>query len=304
MVRTRTTNRNTQAANREPASAAPAAPTRTAAPTAAEQERDEVDEEVRQARAPRRRTREAAAPPQEVAPPPPPAETLPTRTEQRNLAPAGNGHRNAFEAYGAQMAMSTIVGTLIKFNKGDWVTGDDEDLEENLELVCNMNQLFVGWIKWQDQRPTEHIMGLVVDNYQAPTRNSLGDQNQDDWEVDDQGRARDPWQFSNYIVMKEPGMPATEDNLYTFATSSKGGLGALGNLCKVYGKEMRTREGEYPIVRLGSDSYIHREYGRTKIPLLTVVGWEPEAQFEAPASREPEPAQSPARGGGGRRRSA
>lgn len=249
-------------------------------------------------------------------------EPEPERQASREVAPAqtramgaANG-RNAFETYGQAMAVSAITGTLIKFNKGDWVDGDNELLDENMELVANMDQLMVGWIKWQDQRPVEQIMGPVAEGYQPQRRGELGDTNQDEWEVDNQGRPQDPWQFSNYIVMKEPGQDATDDNLYTFATSSKGGLGALGALCRDYGKEIRgIHADDYPIVALGVDSYMHREYGRTKIPTLTVVGWEPKEQFEAVASsstvrnEEPEPAasRSPARGrgtGGSRNRAA
>lgn len=209
----------------------------------------------------------------------------------RALAPAqtrelgGVNQRNAFEAYGQSMNMNTIVGTLIKFNKGDWITGDDEDLEEDeLQLVANMDQLMVGWIKWQDNKPVEQIMGPVAEGYQAPRRNELGDQNQDEWETDQEGRPRDPWQFSNYIVLKTPGEDATEDNLYTFATSSKGGLGAIGALCREYGKEMRRRPDEYPIIKLGADTYNHATYGRTYVPIIQIVGWEAKSEFEMAAS--------------------
>lgn len=197
--------------------------------------------------------------------------------EQRQLG--GVNARNAFESYGQQMQLSTIVGTLIKFNKGDWVTGDDEDLEEESEFVVNMDQLLVGWIKWIDQKPSEQIMGPVGEGFQPPRRNELGDLDQGEWEVDEQGRPRDPWQFSNQVVLKDPGQDASSDNLYTFATSSKGGLGALGALCKIYGKEMRQRPDDYPIVRLDSDYYTHPQFGRTYVPVFPVVGWEPKAQF-------------------------
>ena len=226
-----------------------------------------------------------------------------TRPEQRSLAqPAG---RNAFESYGQQMSISSITGTLIKFNKGDWVTGDDEDLEDDTELVFNMDQLLIGWIKWIDQRPTEQIMGPVAEGFQPARRNELGDTDQSQWELDEQGRPRDPWQLSNYIVCKDPGQDASDENLYTFATSSKGGLGAIGKLCQQYGRAMRERPDEYPIVRLGSDYYNHAQYGRTYVPEFTIVGWEPKAQFaEVAQPSEPEPtaAPTPVRGNGRSRR--
>lgn len=265
MVRTRTANRNR---NEEAAAPNPAPAGRGTSGADGAQARSIVP--PREPETPNTAAQTAAQPGTAVAVP-----------GQRSMAqPAG---RNAFESYGQQMSISSITGTLIKFNKGDWVTGDDEDLEENTELVANMDQLMVGWIKWVDNRPAEQIMGPVAEGYQPPRRNELGDTDQNEWEVDDQGRPRDPWQFSNYIVMKDPGQDPTAENLYTFATSSKGGLGAIGALCREYGKEMRRRPDEYPIVRLGGDSYRHAQYGRTHVPTLTIIGWEPKGQFNQDA---------------------
>lgn len=227
---------------------------------------------------------------QEPAPPPAPT-PAPTPAAQAQVpAPAprqtrevgGVNQRNAFEAYGQQMSQTAIVGTLIKFNKGDWITGDDEDVAETdlNGLVANMDQLMVGWIKWQDNRPVEQIMGPVAEGYQAPRRSELGDTEQAEWETDNEGRPRDPWQFSNYIVLKRPGAEASDENLFTFATSSKGGLSAIGQLCKDYGKEMRVRPDEYPVVRFGSDSYRHETYGRIYKPIFEITGWEPKSDFE------------------------
>lgn len=217
---------------------------------------------------------------------------LPAQMEQRNLAAPGVNQPNAFEQYGQQMSTSTIRGTLIKFSKGDWIMGDDEDVpEETLGgLVANMDQLMVGWLRWEDNKPVETIMGPVAEGYQPPRRSELGFDDQSQWEQDNQGRPRDPWQFSNYIILKELGEDASEDNLYTFATSSKGGLNAMAVLCREYGRETRRRPNEYPIVKLGSDSYTHPEYGRTYVPLVKIVGWEDKSLF-APVDDEAEPAQ-------------
>ena len=58
--------------------------------------------------------------------------------------------------------------------------------------------------------------------------------------------------------------------------SSRGGLNALGTLCKAYGKAMRDQPDEWPVVRLSTDSYVHsnKAFGKIKIPLLPIVGWE------------------------------
>jgi len=310
-TRNRNANRNESTSNQEPAGPRRDAPVRQTAedvaheraarPNARTGTHDDTEQERRPNAGTARgadtgptdnaRTRRAASGEDTTARASEQSTAVSVQTEQRSLG--GVNERNAFESYGAAMTTSTITGTLIKFTKGDWVTGDDEDLEENTELVANMDQLMVGWIKWVDQRPAEQIMGTVVSGYQAPRRNELGDTNQSEWEVDDQGRPRDPWQFSNYIVMKTPGEDASEEHLFTYATSSKGGLGAIGALCRDFGKEMRVRPTQFPIVRLGSDSYRHPEYGRTYVPLIKIVRWEEKSEFEsvtAPSSEEPQAA--------------
>jgi hypothetical protein len=192
---------------------------------------------------------------------------------------------NPFEQYGSQVSSRRIVGKLLKFNKGDYLAGEDEEeIEFGKKLVCNMDQLLVGWVKWVDNRPDQELMGLIVEGHQAPKRDSLGDLDESQWELDSTGKARDPWQFSNYLLMKEVGADGKdEDKLFTFATSSRGGLNAIGDLCKTYGKEMRMRPDEYPIVELGGGSYNHpnKEFGRIKFPTLKIVGWEPKSQFGA-----------------------
>jgi len=217
--------------------------------------------------------------------------SLPATTDQEYRSLATPPERNAFESYGDQVSTKFLVGTLLKFNKGDWLTGDnDSEVEVGTRFVANMNQLMIGWIKWVDNRPDQQIMGALADNFQAPRRNTLGDEDEDEWELDTQGRPRDPWQFSNYLVLKEPGEDASEENLYTFATSSKGGIGAIGELCKKYGKEMRIRPDEYPIVEIGVHKYKHSnpEFGIIKTPTFTIVGWEKKSLFDPVAGSDDE----------------
>lgn len=213
--------------------------------------------------------------------------------EARSLASASD--RNAFEAYGDQVSSKMLVGTLLKFNKGDWIKGEDEDVEIGTKFVANMEQLMIGWIKWVDNRPDQQIMGAVVDRFQAPRRDTLGDTDEEKWEVDNEGRPRDPWQFSNYIVFKPVGKKAKENELLTFATSSKGGIGAIGELCKTYGKEMRTHPNQYPIVEIGVGKYKHSnpEFGWIKYPTLKLVGWEKAELFAMPTEAETEEAEQP-----------
>lgn len=188
---------------------------------------------------------------------------------------------NFFQSYGDQVSQKSIVGKLLKFSKGDYLVGEDnEEIEEGTQFVANMDELMVGWIRWADSKPTDQIMGRVSEGYQPPKRNTLGDDDKSHWEEDEQGRERDPWQFSNYLIMKSPD-GKDEDSLFTFTTSSRGGLNAIGELCKAYGKAMRQRPDEFPIVALKVGSYQHsnKAYGRIKFPIFEVVGWAAKSDF-------------------------
>jgi hypothetical protein len=80
-----------------------------------------------------------------------------------------------------------------------------------------------------------------------------------------------------------PMSPVEADgDLTVFATSSKGGIGAIGLLCKVYGRS--PRNGLLPIVALKCTSYKHPQYGKVLKPDLPIVGWHGTASSPAPQS--------------------
>ena len=197
-----------------------------------------------------------------------------------NLPTNGGGAADYFSQYGEQAAMRTIVGKLLKFSKGDYMAGENnEDIAEGTELAANMDSLAVGWIKWQDNKPAEQMMGLVCEGYQPPKRKDLDDNDETTWELDENNQPRDPWQFTNQIVLKEPGDP--EGQLYTFSTSSRGGINAMGELCKTFGKHSRQAPDDMPVVALSVGSYMHsnKAYGKIKFPILPVKGWVSKYEF-------------------------
>jgi hypothetical protein len=194
--------------------------------------------------------------------------------------------QNPFTAYGEAATHRNIVGELLKFSKGDWLVGqDNEDFPVGTQFVANMNELLIGWIRWYDNKPTDHIMGKVVDRYQPPRRDELGDMDPAEWELDGDGKPRDPWQKSNYLLLK--GMQTGE--LFTFTTGSQGGRDAVGNMSKEYGAAMSGHKGEFPVVALGVRSYEHpnKSYGRIKTPELKIVGWVGQEVFAADLGEEP-----------------
>jgi hypothetical protein len=181
--------------------------------------------------------------------------------------------QNFFEKYGEAATQRNIVGDLLLFTKfGEWVHGRDRaKLAMGTTLAAYMNTLAVGWVCWLDGQIVESRMGLVCEGFVPPKRDELGLLDQQKWERFDDNRPKDPWRLSNNLVL----IALETEALFTFSTSSRGGLGAIGELSKQYGKHMRVQPHEQPILELGVSSYQHpdRSIGEVREPVLKVVGW-------------------------------
>lgn len=187
--------------------------------------------------------------------------------------------QNAFEQYSEAASGNRIIGDLLKFSKGDWLVGrEGDEVAIGTRYVANVLDLKVGYMKWVDGKPVENRMGRVMDRFMPPVRSSLGDTDEEEWETDQDGNPRDPWQLTNTLILKADD----SDELFTFSTSSKGGIGAIGKLAGEFGKHMRARPNELPIIALDVDSYKHsdKSRGRIKVPVLKVVGWTDKNAFE------------------------
>ena len=194
-------------------------------------------------------------------------------------AVAVQGGYDPFAAYGQEAASS---GAFLKFSKGEWLLGqNDDEVALGRRLVANMNELSIGWIRWADGKPVERRLGLLAQGHKPEARDALGFTDQTLWEIDAaSGKPKDPWNFTNELPMADP----SDGEQMTFSSSSKGGIGSVGNLCKAYGREYRQREGFVPVIELGRDSYKHAEYGKTYVPVLTIVDWVANGSVPAPAS--------------------
>jgi hypothetical protein len=179
---------------------------------------------------------------------------------------------NPWETYGKAAATRSNVGELMKFTKGDFVSGPyNDEVPIGAKFYAIMDSLNVGWTKWENNRPAEELMGAIGEGFQPKRRAELGDNDKSQWETDDAGQPRDPWQFSNKLILVavETGRP------YTFTTSSRGGLNAIGELCKAFGKNMRQQPDKVPVIELDVGSYQHsnRSFGRIKFPVFRIADW-------------------------------
>jgi hypothetical protein len=198
---------------------------------------------------------------------------------------------NPFSSYGEAAAAHNFTGELLKFSKGDYVAGqNNREIPVGTRFVANMDGVEVGWVRWEDGSPVEVRMGPVAEYFKPARRADLGDDDRALWAADENGHPRDPWQFTNNLVLAS----VDDAELFTFATSSKGGLGAIGELCKAYGAEMHQHPNEWPVIELEVGSYAHnnKAYGRIKFPIFKIVDWTPK-DGEAPAPAAPKPAPGP-----------
>lgn len=178
-----------------------------------------------------------------------------------------SGGYDPYAAYGEKAAATK---TFLKFQKGEYTYGQsDDEMAIGTRLVANMAGLQQGWQKWVDKKPEQEIMELVASGKELPKRLDLGDLDKSTWARDKDDKPQDPWQFTNVLGLKD----AKTGEEYTFSTSSRGGIGAIGQLCKEYGKLYRMKPGFLPVIELQVDSYKHSDYGKVWVPVLKLVDW-------------------------------
>ena len=200
-----------------------------------------------------------------------------------------NDQLDFFAQYG-QVAggSSSIIGKLLRFTKGEFVAGQEgEEVKIGTKLAVNMDSVLTGWVRWEQNRPTEQLMGPICEGFQPAKRDDLGHSDKKAWETGNDGEPRDPWQFANQFLAKSTDK---KGELYTFTTNSKGGFGAVGKLCTAYSVGARERPGQYPVVGLEVDSYKHTEYGKIYVPVFTITSWVPKATFKDVEKEEAAPA--------------
>ena len=186
----------------------------------------------------------------------------------------------------ASAGRGSIVGKLLRFTKGEWLAGqDDEEIAVGTKVILNPDSLMAGWTRWEANKPAEQDMGPVIEGFQPKLRSALGWDDKTDWEEDTSGQKRDPWQFGNQVLMKGTGK---NGDIYTFVTTSKGGIGVLGKLIEdAANKSMERDNDDFPIITLGKDFYMHPTYKKVFIPLFEIVGWSAASSFKVAPAEEP-----------------
>jgi len=223
-----------------------------------------------------------------------PASTLPVTTPARNVV--------SFDRARLKVALRRLqresgagMSNFLKMEKsGEWVYGvDAEPVSDEDEFLIDPRAFQHGYIAWEANN-----VGNKLGEVMGPL----------DEEIPELGPVPDGsngWQFQLGLglVMRANGTPVV------FRSTSVGGKRAIGNV----GQELWVQAGDIsdaealdgacvPVVRLSSDSYMHRKYGRIFNPVITVVEWTTLdaldwllANGASLAAQQPEPQPAPAK---------
>jgi len=111
----------------------------------------------------------------------------------------------------------------------------------------------------------------VADGFVPPPRSELGNLDERQWELQDDGSRRDPLQF--FMEVPITRLDAGGET-YNFKTGTKGGLTCVSKLIRAYGRRVQDKKVPgLPIVELRADHYRHRTYGKIFFPVMHIVGW-------------------------------
>ena len=161
-------------------------------------------------------------------------------------------------------------GAFLKFTKGDWTLGeDDQEVPPDARFVANLEEYYRGWVRWWDGKPTDHLIGRVIDRHRVPPREELGDLDESKWETEPSGARRDPWAKTVYLAMRD----MSNDEIVCFTSSSDGGRKAVARLADHYDRKRHLFKAKMPIVCLEQESYQHKVYGKILKPRFNVVDW-------------------------------
>ena len=155
----------------------------------------------------------------------------------------------------------------LKFKKGDWIYGRNEDTfpENGFEGIPNLPEIKYGWVCWKD--------GTLGDEFWVSISETLPDKST----LTDHGpysQENDGWQQNvrfDIKILATKGVPETI--MAQFTASSRGAQSATGSLLKQWARD--GKEGKHldkaPVVLFGADFYKHKSFGRVDIPTMEIV---------------------------------
>jgi hypothetical protein len=156
---------------------------------------------------------------------------------------------------------------ILKFRKGEYFIGD-ESIPLGTELLAHPEAWTKSWIKFEGGKVTDRKLYRVARGEVPPEREELDDLDRTAWESGSNGQ-QDPWVKQQLLPFEN----LTTGEVVVFATSSIGGMRAIGELCSAWAKREKRRNHGQPIVRLRSDEMPTKNFGKVPCPKFEIAGW-------------------------------
>jgi hypothetical protein len=190
------------------------------------------------------------------------------------VKPAYTGELSPWlQAAQEELGSAFFTGSLLRFVKGEFLLGQSKQLiGPKTLLLANLDEWYRGWNKWREGKVIDRRIGRVSDRFVVPAREELGDLDPAGWERDSRGEPGDPWARVVYLGMRNPSSAEP----VVFTSASQGGSKAVAKLGRQFCLQSHRRPPNMmPLVALGSEPYLHPEYGKILSPVFTIVGWKP-----------------------------
>lgn len=143
-------------------------------------------------------------------------------------------------------------GTQYQFKLGEWKAGYGDKakrVKPGTRFVFNIPNAVATWMKWEDKKPIFADLTFPALGDEPIARDTLGDDDKDEWETNDKGQPQDPWRPVLVIPIRE--VDGDTINHVFLDTVSK--VIAGFNLFQDMMGEMVTHTGELPVIEIGTD---------------------------------------------------
>lgn len=162
--------------------------------------------------------------------------------------------------------MDTDLLKFLSREGGVWVYGQEGiDVEPESTWAVNPLSFQHGWVCWKDSKIAGEAMAPV--GQPKPMVDTLPDNG-----VDAKGKQTTWDEQMSIRLMCVSGEDEGVEVIYKVSTV--GGLNAIKDLAKAVGAKINSGSADVvAVVTLANDSYPHKEYGKTYIPVLDIASW-------------------------------
>jgi hypothetical protein len=134
------------------------------------------------------------------------------------------------------------------------------------KLASDPVDAMTGWQKFENKVPVYEI-GRVADGYQPPSRESLGDLDEEFWP-----NGKDPWTRIDLL----PFWDVESREVLLFSAANRGSRDAVASLVGAYLNDVEAHPedlNKVPLVELESDSYTNKHGKRIFYPIFAIIDW-------------------------------